>query len=200
MKYVLIIIVYFLVLSCKSTKYSKQENSCNFLVELYNNDQLYRNMPELIDPFFKILDSIKSAEGISNDEYTDLSREEQLAYGKKARSIVKKISSIAQKKKDSLMDLQVKLDNRNTRQLLSFVKKKGYPNMKELGCNGYSAPVLIFVHSPEKYWKEVKNMINEEKKEKRISKGDYQYIMWHINGRKGVPFKSSKKVEIISVN
>jgi hypothetical protein len=77
----------------------------------------------VIDPFFKILDSLKIDSNLTKEDYINLEREKRLEFGRKARNIADKriVDTILV---DSLMKLQVILDNKNTKELLSYIKKK----------------------------------------------------------------------------
>ncbi|TXD49767.1 hypothetical protein [Polaribacter sp. IC073] len=144
------------------------------------------------DSFFKVFDSIIEKEGISKKEYIKFSKEKQLSYGKKIRKIVNLLKDKNQKKQDSLMSLQIDLDNQNTEKLIKIIEEYGFPDKEKLNCKEYIAPFLVFVHSQEKYWKKIEKVINIEKNKGRISQGDYDYIMWHLNGRKGSPINLKK--------
>lgn len=186
--YKFLLLVFFITSSCKSNKYEDNEVLCEVLVNIYNNDQKYRGKEsELVDPFFKILDSIMISEGLTKKEYRKLNKDEQLAYGKIARGVADERNDVSKKVKDSLWALQSKLDSKNTEVLLKIIEERGFPDIKKLECKEYASPFLIFVHSPEEYWGEIKNILDQEIESDRITKGDYDYIMWHINGRKDDP-------------
>ncbi|WP_320244135.1 hypothetical protein [Tenacibaculum sp. 1B UA] len=183
MKPYLLFFIFFTFYSCEV----KSQDLCTTLNTLYQKDQKYRGSKEMEDPFFRVFDSIRKKEGITREMYMKYTKEEQLEYGKKIRKIVNLMKITNQEVQDSLMDLQIELDKENTKKLLEIVKKNGFPDIKKLNCSSYSAPFSIFLHSPEEYWEEIKEVINKEKKNNRITKGDYDYIMWHVNGRKGSP-------------
>jgi hypothetical protein len=138
MKKILILIITVVILSsCKAKKeYENKNDLCAILGKATANDQKFRGMPEMTDPFFKILDSISQAAGISKEEYNALSTEEQLDWGKKARKIADKIPK-NKKSQDSLMQLQTVLDNENTELLIDIVKKRGWVTKDSLGCDEY---------------------------------------------------------------
>ncbi|WP_340064821.1 hypothetical protein [Ascidiimonas aurantiaca] len=170
--------------------YQKEPPLCRLLAEMHEKDQRYRNAPEMHDPFFTVLDSIKAAEGLTTGMYSKLSEEVQLTYGRRARILADKKGTFTQKYQDSLMQMQKQLDIENTRELLRIVKEHGFPNIEKLGCKSYAVPFLIFGHAPEAFWKEIGEVIEVEKKKNRISEGDYNYIRWHIGSRKGNPIKT----------
>jgi len=175
---------------CKTRAQQKYEGKelCLLINEMNEKDQEKRKL--MIDPFFSILDSIKKAEGISKEEYKKFPREKQLAYGKIAREITnKQVKKYTKEEEDSIMDSQIELDNENTELLIDIIEKRGYPNKNNCECKTF--PGLIFVHSQKKYWGKIRTLIEIEYKEKRMEIGTYKYILWHINERKGTPFRLS---------
>lgn len=182
MKKILLLLIVFI--SCNAEKKMTDSELCSVLSNLHLQDQYYRGLEELEDPFFFVLDSLMGANNLSRSEYAKLPKEEQLAFGKIARKITDSKPKISEQKQDSLMRLQKELDYKTTEKLLGIVKKYGYPDTEKLKCENYAAPFLIFGHSPQKYWKEIDNIIEKEKLAGRIVEGDYKYIKWHIGGRK----------------
>ncbi len=187
MRYLCFIIIGCFAHSCKGQEVDSK-NLCETIVKMHNQDQLYRDSKELEDPFFKVFDSIRNSEGISKEMYMKFTAKQQLDYGKKIRAIVNEMKITNQKVQDSLMVLQREIDIQNTKSLLDIVSKHGFPSMKKLNCEGYAAPFLIFVHSPEEFWNRIRIVIEKELEHDRMTKGDYDYIMWHLNGRIGTPF------------
>ena len=137
----------------------------------------------MTDPFFGVLDSLKTANNISNKAYSNLSRETQLEWEKKARVIADKIPQMSQQKQDSLMQLQIEIDNTNTELLIDIIKERGWVYKNDLGCEEYVSAWLVFRHSQTQYWDEIRAVIEKEKTENRIGEGDYKMIDNHIKGR-----------------
>ena len=181
MKLLKIIFVSFILISCKSSFYESSAAECAFFDKLINDDQRYRGLEIVIDPFFKILDSLKIDSNLTKEDYINLEREKRLEFGRKARNIADKriVDTILV---DSLMKLQVILDNKNTKELLSYIKKNGYPNINKLKCK--QSPDLVFLHSQEKYHKKIKNIIDLEYKNKNINEFLYLSLLRHLGGRK----------------
>lgn len=90
-----------------------------------------------------------------------------------------------QKQKDSLWKIQKLIDGRNTELLLDITKKRGWVSKNSLNCEKYMAPVVIFRHTPEKYFNEVKEIIDKELQNKRLDGLNYEFINDHLNGRPG---------------
>jgi len=149
-----------LVYACSTAQNSIQDNNsyeganlCKLIEQMNDKDQEKRALIQ--DPFFSILDSLWTANGLTFEEYQKIPREEQLEYGKKARKIANttfQLQSPAQQ--DSIMNLQVQLDNENTELLIDIIEKRGFPNEKNCDCEEF--PGMIFVHSQTQYWEKIK--------------------------------------------
>jgi hypothetical protein len=170
--------------SCQEkNKYEDKDELCRILGEITANDQKYRGLPEMTDPFFNVLDSLRTANNMSKEDYGNLSRNEQLEWGKRTRAISEKINRISKKEQDSLMNLQIEIDNKNTKLLMDIIREKGWVYKNELGCEEYVSAWIVFRHSQSEYWNEIREIIEKEKAEKRIGDGDYKMIDNHIKGR-----------------
>jgi len=173
-----------ILISCQEkNKYEDKDELCRILGEMTANDQKYRGLPKMIDPYFSVLDSLRTANSMSREEYGKLSLDEQLEWDKKARAISEKKPRISKQKQDSLMDLQIKIDNKNTELLIDIIKEKGWVTKNGLGCEEYVSAWIIFRHSQSEYWNEIREIIEKEKAENRIGDGDYMMIDNHIKGR-----------------
>lgn len=172
-----------LLLGCSNQK-SKQykgENLCRLIKQMNEDDQKYRGLPVARDPFFEILDSIKRARGISDDEYANFTKEKQLEYGKIAQAIADKIKR-PEKFLDSLNKLQKKLDRKNTELLIDIIKTVGYPRKEIMPCDIY--PDFVFFHAPEKYWSEIRPLIINAYKKGWLNDINFAMMIRQINGRK----------------
>ena len=180
-----------LFISCKSSygDLTDKEIICKLYQQMDSDDQKYRAMMGT-DVFFKILDSIKVSEGITRDIYASFSTEKQREYGKRAKLIANK-KPVNQKKNDSLMNLQKTVDNKNIELLIKIIEKnKGIPDVNTLPCKrGYAA---VFMHAGEKYFPKLKVIIENEFKAGRIREAEYNYMQWHIGGRKAEEFQNIK--------
>jgi len=172
------------ILSCKKeNNYKNDAELCSILAEMIESDQRIRNLPELADPFFEILDSLRTANDLTREVYSNLSKEEQLNWGKIAREIAEKRPKGSKRVRDSLWEIQTEIDKKNTKLLIDITKKRGWVSKDGLGCTEYIAPVIIFRHAPEEYWEEIKPLIDKEYAEKRMGSGDYGFIDNHLRGR-----------------
>lgn len=77
-----------------------------------------------------------------------------------------------------------------TKRFLGISNSVGYPSLKRIkryyqgSLPSEFNPVMILVHSPEKYWDQIREMAEREKDKGNLGKCDYGYIMWHVSGRK----------------
>lgn len=188
-----------IIVCCRSKNINDNQNKieknkiCELIVEMQEDDQKYRGMSIMRDPFYEILDSIILNQGISHQEYGNLSKDQQQEYGRRARKIADDRPHTSQKIKDSLMILQKALDNKNTEMLIRIIKANGYPQKDSLPCK--KQPDIIFRHSDDKYWEEIKLIINEEYKKGRINDAYYGFILNHIGGRKESDYNKLIKEE-----
>ncbi|CAL2083113.1 hypothetical protein [Tenacibaculum dicentrarchi] len=170
--------------SCQEKKnFENKDELCKIIVGIIESDQKYRGLPEMEDPFFSVLDSLRKVNNIEVKDYANLSREQQLEWGKKAREISDKISQTSKHKQDSLMRLQIEIDNHNTELLIDIVKEKGWITENTLECKENVSTWIIFRHSQTKYWTEIREIIEKEKAKKRINDFEYEMIDNHIKGR-----------------
>lgn len=185
MKNILLTISILLIISSckKENRYENDAELCALLSEMIISDQRIRELPELTDPFFEILDSIRSANNLPREVYTKLSKEEQLNWGKITREIANKRTESPKKIRDSLWAIQSEIDKKNTKLLIDITKKRGWVSKKQLGCTEYISPMIIFRHAPKEYWEEIRPLIEKEYAEKRMGIGDYGIIDNHIRGR-----------------
>ncbi len=86
-------------------------------------------------------------------------------------------------------------DIEHTEKLIAITKKYGFPSLKRIKkyykkdfINPEFNPVIIFIHSPKKYWVELKDILKTEFKNKRINRCIYGYLLWHINGRNNLKY------------
>jgi hypothetical protein len=180
----LTLIISITILSCKKeNNYENDAELCSILAEMIESDQSIRNLPELTDPFFEILDSIRTVNSSISEVDSNLSKEEHPNWGKIAREIAEKRPKGSKRVRDSLWEIQSEIDKKNTKLLIDITKKRGWISKDGLGCTEYIAPVIIFRHAPEKYWEEIKPLIEKEYAEKRMESGDYGFIDNHLRGR-----------------
>ncbi len=156
----------------RSQKYSEKE-LCIIIETLIKNDQKYRS--HTIPSFNKIIDSIK------NSRLSENSLSEYKLHSLAQDIFKKKKRKISKRKIDSLMKLQILLDNQNTEILIDIVKNIGFPTKENTECK--RAPGFIFRHSQKQYWGEIRPLIKKEYEKGNIPKSHYDFLLDHINGR-----------------
>ncbi|MEZ2414517.1 hypothetical protein ACA086_06085 [Muriicola sp. E247] len=170
--------------SCKNENtYENDAELCELLAKMFDDDQAIRNLPEMTDPFFEILDSIIAVNYSSKKEYAALPTEEQLAWGRVAREITNKRPQPSQETVDSLWAIQKEIDLKNSKLLIDITKKRGWVSKEQLGCTQNIAPVIIFRHTPRELWEKIRPVVEKEYSEKRMEDGDYWFITNHLDGR-----------------
>ena len=193
----LILLISVSILSCKqANKYENDTQLCSILAKMIESDQRIRNLPELKDPFFAILDSIQAANNLTKEMYSNLSEEEQLNWGKIAREIAEKKPKGSKKVRDSLWKVQSRIDRKNTELLIEITRKRGWVSKKQLGCTEYISPMIIFRHAPKEFWEEIRPLIKKEYEEKRMESATYGFIENHINGRPLLDLENKINTEI----
>ncbi len=82
------------------------------------------------------------------------------------------------------------MDSAHTKILIELSEKYGFPSnkrIKEYYDKEFSDPefsaLLIFIHSPQKYWSKIEKLMTNEYNEGNINRCAYGYIKWHVNGR-----------------
>jgi len=82
-------------------------------------------------------------------------------------------------------------DAEHTQRIIDITKKYGFPSMtrikkyykKDFADREFN-PVILLIHSPKKYWEELKVMMKKEYDNGVISQCDYGYLLWQFTGRK----------------
>jgi hypothetical protein len=83
-KIALILLTALTIINCKQEKnYTDRNKFYKILGQMTADDQKYRGLPEMKDPIFGILDSLKRENNLSNSDYGKLTAKEQLDWGKK---------------------------------------------------------------------------------------------------------------------
>lgn len=87
------------------------------------------------------------------------------------------------------------MDAIHTQYLIDLTEKYGFPSNKRIKkyyhkefSNPEMNALLIFVHSPKYYWKEIELLITTEFNEGRIDCCTYGWIKWHVNGRNDMKY------------
>ncbi|WP_372919726.1 hypothetical protein [Salegentibacter sp.] len=79
------------------------------------------------------------------------------------------------------------MDKLHTLRLMAITKKYGFPSAQRLKKFSNDTidfnPVILLIHSPSEFSKELIEIVEHEKDKGRIEKCDYGYLLWHFNGR-----------------
>ena len=91
-------------------------------------------------------------------------------------------SKYSKKEIDSVWALQLKIDNKNTENLMELTKKYGWLSDEIIDCPKLNI-WLIFRHSQEEYFEQISELIEKEYNANRLKDSHYKYIKNHLNGR-----------------
>ena len=164
--------------------FGSNDELCNVLYEMSVDDQRYRRSTGDISEFYpKVLDSLIRTMGLTKKEFNSLSENQQGKLKQEALKLASKKLKPLMVQNDSLREMQLELDAKNTMKLIEITRKHGWQTSKSLGCNQRFKTVLIFRHAPKKYWNEVRTIIEKERSEQRMSEYEYYVIDNHLKGR-----------------
>lgn len=183
MRSFLILLLIALYFSC-SGKYNLSEKRRIALAEtvkqMYELDQGHRKNFYTIDSMFGV-DKKSAGRFLFTSEKKEILNDRYSEY---------------KKKQDSLWKVIHKIDSINTNELIKITKKYGFPSQERLKTHRAEA-YFLFVHSDRIYHDEIRELINKEFEENRISEYEKAYIMWHLDGRKGMPPMLGKDGKVI---
>lgn len=79
------------------------------------------------------------------------------------------------------------MDQLHTKRMIEITKKYGFPSAQRLKKFSKDSinfnPLILLIHSPSKFSKELIEIAEYEKSKERIKKCDFGYLLWHLNGR-----------------
>jgi hypothetical protein len=161
----------------------QEADLCEKLQAMVESDQKYRGSNESVSEKYQVtLDSLLIAHKLTKESFESKSNQFQGLIKKEALQLaVKNLEPIMAN--DSLRDVQIKIDNRNTKELIQLVKKHGWLTSENLGCSSSFKTVLIFRHAQKKYWNQVREVIEKERAANRISEYEYEVIDHHLKSR-----------------
>ncbi|WP_313114352.1 hypothetical protein [Aequorivita sediminis] len=99
------------------------------------------------------------------------------------------------------------MDAEHTERLIEITKKYGFPSTerirkyykKEFADPEFN-PLIIFIHSPKKYWDELKELMFMEYQNGIINQCQYGYALWQFTGRKSFQPMLDNGFEMIEEN
>jgi hypothetical protein len=99
------------------------------------------------------------------------------------------------------------MDAEHTERMIEITKKYGFPSTdrikkyynKEFVDPEFN-PLIIFIHSPKKYWDELKEIMLNEYKNGVINQCQYGYALWQFTGRKSFQPMLDNGFEMVEEN
>lgn len=166
------------VIYSQSVKDSLLQKDINSLVEemefMYGYDQTMRE--------YTIYKSFNKSETDKIENLPDSLRVEEM---KKRKFESDSIGKLIWKKYISPMDAQ------HTERMIEITKKYGFPSIERIKkyykkdfVDSEFNPLILFIHSPKKYWEELKDLMSTEYKNGIINQCQYGYALWQFTGRK----------------
>ena len=82
------------------------------------------------------------------------------------------------------------IDELNTKRIIEMTNKYGFPSLSRIKKLYKGAleeefnPYILIVHSPKRYWDELKTLLKKELDAKHLSRCEFGHMLWHLNGRK----------------
>jgi hypothetical protein len=83
------------------------------------------------------------------------------------------------------------MDAQHTDRMIEITKKYGFPSIERIKkyykkefVDPEFNPLIIFIHSPKKYWEGLKELMLNEYKTGIINQCQYGYALWQFSGRK----------------
>lgn len=79
------------------------------------------------------------------------------------------------------------MDKLHTARMIEITRKYGFPSAQRLKKFSKDSidfnPLILLIHSPSEFSKELIEIAEYEKRKNRIKKCDFGYLLWHLNGR-----------------
>ena len=98
-------------------------------------------------------------------------------------------------------------DAEHTERMIEITKKYGFPSIERIKkyydkefVDPEFNPLIIFIHSPRKYWDELKKLMLSEYENGRINQCQYGYALWQFTGRKNFQPMLNNGYEMIKEN
>ncbi|NQX85898.1 MAG: hypothetical protein HRT67_08325 [Flavobacteriaceae bacterium] len=178
----------------QSAKDSLLQKDINALVEemefMYGYDQTMRE--------YTIFKTFDKSETDRIENLPDSLRIEEM---KKRKFVSDSISNIIYKKYINPMDAE------HTERMIEITKKYGFPSTKRIKkyykkefVDPEFNPLIIFIHSPRKYWNELKELMLKEYQNGIINQCQYGYALWQFTGRKSFQPMLDNGFEMVEEN
>ena len=80
------------------------------------------------------------------------------------------------------------VDKYNTSRMIEIIRTHGFPSHYRVRfLDSFLMPYIILVHAPKPYFDTLRFLLKQEKDSGRIASFEYNHVLWHLNGRVGVP-------------
>lgn|SRR5690554_532359 len=161
----------------QSSKDSLLKKDINVLVEemefMYGYDQTMRE--------YTIFKTFDKSETDRIENLPDSLRVEEM---KNRKFVSDSISKLIFRKYINPMDAE------HTERMIEITKKYGFPSTERIKkyynkefVDPEFNPLIIFIHSPRKYWDELKELMLNEYQNGVINQCQYGYLLWQFTGR-----------------
>jgi hypothetical protein len=98
-------------------------------------------------------------------------------------------------------------DAEHTKRIIEITKTYGFPTLERIKkyydkefIDPEFNPLILLIHSPEKYWEELKILMLNEYESGILNKCQYGYLLWHFTGRKSFQPMLENGYEMIEEN
>lgn len=99
------------------------------------------------------------------------------------------------------------MDAEHTERMIEITKKYGFPSIERIKkyykkefVDPEFNPLIIFIHSPKKYWEELKELMLNEYQTGMINQCQYGYALWQFTGRKSFQPMLDNRFEMVEEN
>jgi hypothetical protein len=99
------------------------------------------------------------------------------------------------------------MDAQHTERMIEITKKYGFPTIERIKkyykkefVDPEFNPLIIFIHSPNKYWEDLKELMLNEYTTGIINQCEYGYALWQFTGRKSFQPMLDNGFEMVEEN
>lgn len=178
----------------QSAKDSLLQKDINVLVEemefMYGYDQTMRE--------YTIYKTFNKSETDRIENLPDSLRIQEMI---KRKFVSDSISKMIYKKYINPMDAE------HTERMMEITKKYGFPSTERIRkyykkefVDPEFNPLIIFIHSPKKYWDELKELMLKEYQNGIINQCQYGYALWQFTGRQSLQPMLDNGFEMVEEN
>ena len=195
----ILIFLSFIQFSCKSKKIPlNTSDKINYINELEKDSILKKDILPIVEElefmygYDQTLREYRTYKTFNKQETDSI---ENLPDSLKIKEISKRKFVSDSLAKNIMKKYIIPKDAEHTEKLIAITKKYGFPSITRIKkyykkdfIDPEFNPVIIFIHSPKRYWIELKEILKTEFENKRINRCVYGYLLWHINGRNNLKY------------